>query len=102
MKSFRALLEDMLRVTGRKRILVPLPFALARLISGVTQFIPNPPLTPDQVRMLEHDNVVSEAARAEGRTLEGLGIAPTILEVVLPTYLYRFRKTGQFERAKAS
>ncbi|MFN4353626.1 complex I NDUFA9 subunit family protein [Parvibaculum sp.] len=101
-KSFRALLEDMLRVTGRKRILVPLPVPLARLMSQVTQFIPNPPLTPDQVRLLGSDNVVSDAARAEGRTLEGLGIAPTILEVVLPTYLYRFRKTGQFERAKAS
>lgn len=101
-KSFRALLEDMLRVTGRKRILVPLPVPLARLMSQVTQFIPNPPLTPDQVRLLGSDNVVSDAARAEGRTLEGLDIAPTILEVVLPTYLYRFRKTGQFERAKAS
>lgn len=101
-KSFRALLEDMLRVTGRKRILVPLPASLATLISYVTQFIPNPPLTPDQVRLLGRDNVVSDEARAEGRTLEGLGVAPTVLEVVLPTYLYRFRKTGQFERAKAS
>ena len=101
-KSFRALLEDMLRITGRRRILAPLPVPLARLMATVTQFIPNPPLTPDQVRLLGYDNVVSEAAQAEGRTLEGLGIAPTVLEVVLPTYLYRFRKTGQFERAKAN
>ncbi|MDX5366353.1 MAG: complex I NDUFA9 subunit family protein [Alphaproteobacteria bacterium] len=101
-KSFRALLEDVLRVTGRKRILAPLPVPLAKLMSMVTQFIPNPPLTPDQVRLLGSDNVVSDAAKAEGRTLEGLGIAPTILEVVLPTYLYRFRKAGQFERVKTS
>ena len=101
-KSFRALLEDMLRVTGRTRILVPLPVPVARLVSWVAQFIPNPPLTPDQVRLLGSDNVVSESARAAGSTLEGLGIAPTGLGVVLPTYLYRFRKSGQFERANAS
>lgn len=101
-KTFRELMEDMLRVTGRKRILAPLPAPLATLMSYVTQFLPNPPLTPDQVRLLRADNVVSEAAKTEGRTLEGLGVAPTVLEVVLPTYLYRFRKTGQFERAKAS
>ena len=101
-KSFRELLEDMLRVTGRSRVLAPLPVPIARLVSYAAQFIPNPPLTPDQVRLLGADNVVSEAARPAGSTLEGLGIAPTALGIVLPTYLYRFRKSGQFERANAS
>jgi NADH dehydrogenase len=53
-------------------------------------------LTPDQVALLRTDNVVSEAARAEGRTLEGLGIRPETIETVVPTYLWRFRKTGQY------
>jgi NADH dehydrogenase len=54
-------------------------------------------LTRDQVTLLQRDNVVSEAAIREGRTLEGLGIAPTSFEAVVPAYLVRFRKTGQFD-----
>lgn len=100
--TFRELMEMILRETDRKRLLVPLPLFAARLMSYVTQFIPNPPLTPDQVRLLAIDNVVSESASAEGRTLQGLGISPTAPEVVLSTYLYRFRRSGQFERANAS
>ena len=100
--TFRELMEELLRVTERRRILAPLPVPLAKLISYGTQFIPNPPLTPDQVRQLGTDNVVSEEAALQKRTLEGLGIAPTALDLVLPTYLYRFRKTGQFARASAS
>ncbi len=60
------------------------------------QFLPNPPLTPDQVDMLRTDNVVSEAAIRDGRTLQGLGITPTSYEAIVPAYLWRFRKTGQF------
>ncbi len=46
--------------------------------------------------MLAQDNVVSPEAKAEGRTLEGLGVEPTAMEIVLPTYLWRFRATGEF------
>ena len=46
--------------------------------------------------MLKYDNVVSAAAKADGRTLEGLGIAPASIGAVVPSYLWRFRKTGQF------
>jgi NADH dehydrogenase len=53
-------------------------------------------LTPDQVEMLRTDNVVSAAAIAQGRTLQGLGIAPDSIEAIVPSYLWRFRKTGQF------
>ena len=98
-KTFRELLQLMLREIGRKRLFMPLPFALARLHAFFLEFLPNPPLTRDQVRLLEQDNVVSKAAEREGRTLKGLGIAPTSLEAVLPTYLRRFRKAGQFSRA---
>jgi NADH dehydrogenase len=55
-------------------------------------------LTRDQVVLLQRDNVVSEAATREGRTLQGLGIAPTALEAIVPSYLVRFRPRGQFER----
>ena len=54
------------------------------------------------MRLLGEDIVVSAAASADGRTLEGLGIAPTSVEAVIGTYLYRFRRTGQFERINAS
>jgi hypothetical protein len=60
------------------------------------QWLPKPPLTVDQVRLLERDNVVSAQAQSEGRTIEALGIDPTAFEVIVPTYLWRFRKTGQF------
>ena len=48
------------------------------------------------VELLRVDNVVSEAARSEGRTLEGLGLVPRSIEAIVPSYLWRFRKTGQF------
>lgn len=95
-RSFRELLEMMLQEIGRPRLLVPLPFALARLQALLLQLLPRPLLTVDQVRLLEKDNIVSEAARAEGRTIEGLGIAPTAMAAVLPSYLWRYRKGGQF------
>lgn len=95
-KTFRELLEYVLEVTGRSRLLLPLPFGLASLQAKVLQFAPKPMLTPDQVELLKVDNVLSEAAKAEGRTLEGLGVSPTAIEAVVPTYLWRFRKHGQF------
>ncbi len=58
-------------------------------------------LTRDQVTLLESDNVVSAAAVAEGRSFEGLGIAPVSVEAIVPSYLWRFRKTGQFDTARA-
>jgi len=61
------------------------------------QYMPKPPITPDQVELLQTDNVVSEAAKAEGRTLQGLGIEPELIEAIVPAYLWRFRKTGQFK-----
>ncbi len=95
-RSFRELLEYVIEVTGRKRLLVPVPFALAGIMGTVLGLLPNPVLTADQVTLLKSDNVVSEAAIAEGRTLEGLGIKPEPVETIVPGYLYRYRKAGQF------
>jgi uncharacterized protein YbjT (DUF2867 family) len=100
-KSFRQLLEFVCAVTERRRLLVPLPFAIARLQAYVLQFLPKPPLTPDQVELLRGDNVVSEQARRDGRTLEGLGIEPSAYAALVPAYLWRFRKAGQFRRRVA-
>lgn len=95
-KTFRELMELTLRETHRSRLLIPLPFPIARLQASVMQMLPNPLLTVDQVTLLERDNVVSNAAMTEGRTLQGLGITPKTLAAVLPGYLWRYRKGGQF------
>jgi NADH dehydrogenase len=94
--SFRQLMEFVLTTTGRKRMLMPLPFAIAKLEASLLQFLPKPLLTPDQVELLRTDNVVSEEAIRDGRTLKAFGIAPESIESIVPTYLWRFRKTGQF------
>ena len=97
-RTFEELMQLMLRVIDRKRLLMPVPFALARMKALFLEMLPNPLLTRDQVRLLERDNVVSAEAERESRTLRGLGIAPTAMESVLPSYLVRFRRTGQFWR----
>ena len=101
-RSFRDLLTYVLETTNRRRLLVPVPFALARIKASVLELLPNPPLTVDQVTLLETDNVVSDVATREGRTLEGLGVTPTTIEAIVPGYLYRFRPHGQFERAETA
>ena len=102
MSSFEELMQLMLRIIDRKRLLVPLPFALARMQALFLELLPKPLLTRDQVRQLEVDNVVSEEAEREARTLRALGISPTAMETVLPSYLVRFRRTGQYWRKTVS
>jgi NADH dehydrogenase len=106
-KSFSELMATTLRVANRKRLLLPLPFPVARLQAAVMEAIDTVTfglvlpgalkLTRDQVTLLQRDNVVSERAKAEGLTLEGIGIKGETLDAILPSYLYRFRKAGQFE-----
>jgi len=100
-KTFEELMRMVLAETGRRRLLVPLPFALARVQAFFLEWMPKPLLTRDQVALLERDNVVSPEAEHEGRTLKALGISPTALEAILPTYLSRFRKAGQYSRSFA-
>jgi uncharacterized protein YbjT (DUF2867 family) len=95
--SFRALVELLLAEIGRKRLLVDLPFGVASLQARLMSVLPNPPLTPDQVELLKRDNVVSSGAL----TLAALGIAPTAVEAVLPSYLDRFRRGGWYARERA-
>src|SRR5215470_3977468 len=102
--TFKELMEFVLATTERRRLLLPLPFGLAKFQAAVFElaskiplrFLSKPLLTRDQVELLRYHNVVSETARREGRTLEGLGIAPRSVAAIVPTYLWRFRKAGQF------
>ncbi|NTS32808.1 complex I NDUFA9 subunit family protein [Phyllobacterium sp. BT25] len=98
--TFKQCLDIVLRVIGRKRWFVSLPFWVARLQGRIMGMLPNPMLTRDQVLLLQKDNVVSHAAKAEGRTLEGLGIQPETVEIILPSYLWRFRVHGQYSAQK--
>ena len=90
--SFRQLMEIMLGVIDRKRLLVPLPLWIAFLKSIFLQLMPKPLLTPDQVRLLRHDNIVSPTAH----TLKDLGITPTTVEAEVPAYLWRYRAKGEY------
>jgi NADH dehydrogenase len=98
--TFKALMALMLRETGRKPLVASVPFPIASLIGAagdlVAGLIP-PPLTSDQVKMLRSDNVVAPGAL----TLADLGVEPTALEAILPTYLFRYRKGGQYAEAIA-
>ncbi len=98
--SFRQLMRFTLDTIGRNRLLVPVPWSVAKVQAMILGLLPKPLLTTDQVELLKSDNVVSEAARKERRTLEGLGVAPRGIEGIVPGYLYRFRKAGQFTAPK--
>ena len=96
-RSFRELMAIVLATIERRRLLVPIPFALAKMQASLLQWMPNPLLTPDQVELLRTDNIVSEGATREGRTIGNLGIEPLAMASVVPSYLWRFRKTGQYQ-----
>ena len=87
-----------LRVTGRQRWVVSIPSFIAKIQAWFLQLLPKPLLTVDQVKLLATDTVVSDAAIAAGHTLLGLGITPRAMDAILPRYLYRFRRSGQFQR----
>jgi uncharacterized protein YbjT (DUF2867 family) len=100
--TMREIMQIILATIQRERMLISLPFGLAKLQALILQFAPGPlKLTPDQVALLRVDNVVSAAAKDAGLTLEGLGIVPDSLEAVAPQYLWRFRKAGQFANKRA-
>ena len=102
--TFRELMEFTLATIERRRLLLPLPFGLAKLQAAIFELVSKfplrvlskPLLTRDQVELLRYDNVVSDTARRDGLTLEGLGITPQSITAIVPTYLWRFRKAGQF------
>ncbi|MDI6027369.1 complex I NDUFA9 subunit family protein [Corticibacterium sp. UT-5YL-CI-8] len=94
--TFRECLEQMLEITGRKRLLVALPWSVANLQASILQLLPNPLLTKDQVALLKTHNVVSEHAVKAGLTLDGMGLEPRSTAAILPSYLWRYRLAGQF------
>src|SRR5690606_31085117 len=101
--TFRELMELMLAEIQRKRLLLPIPFPAAALLGAVGDLVAAtpvpPPITSDQVKLLKADNVVSPGAPG----LAELGITPTTPEAVIPTYLYRYRRGGQYaELAQAA
>ena len=90
--SFRELMEILLIEIKKKRFLIPIPFGMAKFQSYFLQMMSNPLLTPDQVEMLKHNNIVS----GDYPTLKDLGITGTAIQSILPKYIYRFRTGGQF------
>ena len=97
MLSFKQCLEKMLPLIERKPVFISLPFAVARTFARLLQYLPGAPLTPGQVDLLKTDNIVSQDAADEGRTLAGAGVQATSMMSVLPDYLVRFRKHGEFQ-----
>jgi uncharacterized protein YbjT (DUF2867 family) len=109
--SLRQVAEFVLQTIDRRRALIPLPFGVSRVMARGTEIASTLSLglfpqalttTRDQVDLLREDNLVSPAALAEGRTLQGLGIVAQGVEAIVPSYLYRFRKTGQFARSRSA
>jgi len=97
--THKELLQRILTETGRRRLLLPLPEAIAKLLAIPAGLIPGPKLlTADKVELLSADNVVSPEAVRDKRSLAGFGISPTSMATILPTYMWRFRKNGQFDR----
>lgn len=96
--SFKDCLQAVLRSTCREKAFVSIPFGIASMIGSIASLIPfvAPPVTADQVRLLKVDNVVSEAAIKEGRTLSGMGIRPTLPASIIDSYLVRYRPQGQY------
>lgn len=105
-KTFKECLQLMLKIIGRKRLLLPIPFPVAGTMGAVGDAVSalpfiKAPITADQVKLLKTDNVVGLTDEDLG-TIADFGVQPETLEAILPTYLVRFRKQGQFtDRAEA-
>jgi uncharacterized protein YbjT (DUF2867 family) len=105
------LVQYVLEVTERRRVVLPLPWSVARAQGRVLGLLDTLTLgllpdefviTGDQIALLQHDNVVSEEAKREGRTLEAFGISPSAFQAIVPSYLTRFRRSGQFDLRRNS
>jgi uncharacterized protein YbjT (DUF2867 family) len=90
--SFRELMDYVRSVTGRAPLPLSIPFWVGKFGAFFAEFLPSPPVTRDQLTLLQSDNIVSPGARG----LKDLGIVPVPVEAVVPSYLYVYRKAGQF------
>ena len=100
--TFKQCLETVLDITERKRLLISIPWWVAKIQGTILQHLPGKLLTSDQVLLLQSDNIVSESAKEEGRTLQAMGITPATVSAILPTYLWRFREFGQYRQPHAN
>lgn len=100
--TFKQCMQEMLAMIDRKRLLVSVPWWVANMQASILGLLPNPLLTKDQILQLREHNVVSEAATRENRTLAGLDIQPQSIGSILPSYLWRYRAAGQFQRKTAA
>ncbi len=101
--TFRELLKKIGQWTGHPRHLFPIPFWIAKIPAFFVQLLPGAPITVDQIRLLQRDNLVSAGAISAQRTLEGLGIQePKSVELIVPTYLQRYRPQGEFSTDRVS
>ncbi|GFE64586.1 complex I NDUFA9 subunit family protein [Litoreibacter roseus] len=103
--TFRELMQQMLDVIRRRRLIINIPFFIAQIMGAGFDFLKlislgliSGPVTRDQVRNLASDNVVANDAKG----FSDLGITPTALEAILPSYLWRFRPSGQYDAIKES
>jgi NADH dehydrogenase len=103
--SFRGLMQQMLQVIRRRRLIANIPFGVAALMGGAMELVQSvtlglvpPQITRDQVRSLRRDNVVAQGAKG----FDALGITPVAIGAVLPDYLWRFRPAGQYAAIKES
>ncbi|MBQ0748862.1 MAG: complex I NDUFA9 subunit family protein [Roseovarius sp.] len=103
--SFRGLMQQMLQVIRRRRLIANIPFGVAALMAGAMELVQTltlglvpPQITRDQVRSLRRDNVVADGAKG----FDALGITPVAIGAVLPDYLWRFRPAGQYAAIKES
>ncbi len=102
--TFRELMELLLKQIERadddgairQHALLPIPFWLAEIKGAVLQMLPNAPLTLDQVKLLKHDSIVGAGVG----TIADLGIQPTAPELILPSYLDRYRRGGWYSVRK--
>ena len=90
--TFKELMEILLKQIKKKRFLVPISFSFAKFQAKILQLLPKPLITADQVEMLKYDNVVTN----NYPTLKDLKINPKSIDSILPSYIWRFRKGGQF------
>lgn len=93
--TLKEVMQFVLRETRRRRLLINLPFGLAKFQAAFLGLLPKPPLTLDQVRLLQSDNIVTPGAAG----LAELRVTPTTVEAIVPAYLWRFRKAGEFDAA---
>lgn len=93
--TYRELMELLLRTVERKRVLVSVPERIALIMAAFAALVPNRPLTRDMVKLAVADNVVSPGAKS----FKDLGITPTTVEVILPTYMDRYRRSGRWRSA---